>query len=158
MGGIAFFSGGVTFNSTTDHAGVARFASTSTFTGLVTLTGGATSAAVISCGTAPTQGQHLVNKTYVDGQAIGVGQTWQNVKLSRAVNTAYTNDTGRPIMVSVSCGSSQRLDPILVGAVDIGNIVNTTTTTSAFSFVVPSGITYQCGGAGDSFNIWCELR
>lgn len=55
VGGIAFFSGGVTFNST------------STFTGLVTLTGGATSSAVISCATAPTQGQHLANKTYVDG-------------------------------------------------------------------------------------------
>lgn len=134
VGQNAYFSGGVTFNA------------------------GASSAAVISCATAPTQGQHLANKTYVDGQAIGVGQTWQDVKLSRAANTVYTNTTGRPIMVSITCGSSQRLDPILVGGVDIGNIVSISTTTSCFSFIVPNNTTYQCGGAGDNFIQWCELR
>lgn len=92
VGGIAFFSGGVTFNSTTDHAGVARFASTSTFTGLVTLTGGATSAAVISCGTAPTQGQHLANKTYVDDmQRIGATR---HITLITNASQAITSTVG----------------------------------------------------------------
>jgi hypothetical protein len=39
--------------------------------GLATLAG-ATSSAIISCGTAPTLGQHLTNKTYVD-TSIGIG-------------------------------------------------------------------------------------
>jgi len=40
-------------------------AGTGKFSGLLTLAG-ATSSALISCETAPTQGQHLANKTYVD--------------------------------------------------------------------------------------------
>lgn len=169
VGGIAYFSGGATFASTTDHGGVARFAAGVTMSssldvggalrvGTLSTFAGITSSAVLSCATAPTQGQHLANKNYVDGLAIGVGQTWQDVKTSRAVNTVYTNTTGRPIMVSVTCGSSQRLDPINVSGLDIGNIVSISTTTIPFTFVVPNNTTYQCGGAGDSFTQWCELR
>lgn len=149
VGGIAFFSGGVTFNSTTN------------FTGLVTLTGGATSAAVISCGTAPTQGQHLVNKTYVDGQAIGVGQSWVDVTGSRAVATTYTNNTGKPIMVLITCRTGQRLDNNQVNGVSIGDIVSISTTTQNLTFIVPSGHTYSVGNTaltGRGFYIWSELR
>jgi hypothetical protein len=132
-------------------------ASGATFTGLITLAG-ATSSALISCATTPTQGQHLANKTYVDANDIGAGQTWQNVAASRAVNTVYTNNTGKPIMVCVTCGSSQRLDPILVDSVTVGDIVSISTTTIPFSFIVPNGSTYKCGGSGDTFSFWVELR
>ena len=33
---------------------------------------------------------------------IGVGQTWQDVTSSRALDTVYTNSTGKPIQVQVS--------------------------------------------------------
>lgn len=33
---------------------------------------------------------------------LGVGQTWQDVRTSRAANTTYTNTTGRPIVVTLS--------------------------------------------------------
>jgi hypothetical protein len=168
VGGVAYFSGGATFAGTTDHTGVARFAagvtaSTIDTTGAARFNGGVTASTldvsgVARCATAPTQGQHLANKTYVDSQDIGVGQTWENFTANRLVNTVYTNNTGKPIMVSVTCGSNQRLDPIYVGGVTIGNIVSISTTTTPFTFVVPNNTTYQCGGVGDSFNIWCELR
>jgi len=106
----------------------------------------------------PTLAAHLTRKDYVDANDIGAGQTWQDVKASRAVNTVYTNNTGKPIMVCVTCGSSQRLDPILVDSVTVGNIVSISTTTIPFSFIVPNGSTYQCGGANDTFAVWVELR
>lgn len=45
--------------------GALNVASTGNFSGLLTLAG-ATSSAIISCATAPTLGQHLANKSYVD--------------------------------------------------------------------------------------------
>lgn len=39
--------------------------------------------------------------------AIGAGQTWQDMTASRAKSTTYTNTTGRPITVSVSATGSQ---------------------------------------------------
>ena len=38
----------------------------------------------------------VATTAYVDNSAVGVGQKWSAV--SRAFNTTYTNDTGRPIM------------------------------------------------------------
>lgn len=35
------------------------------------------------------------------GNALGVGQTWQNMTGSRTNNVTYTNSTTKPIMVSV---------------------------------------------------------
>jgi hypothetical protein len=138
VGGIAFFSGGVTFN------------------GLVTLTGGATSAAVISCGTAPTQGQHLANKTYVDGQAIGVGQSWVNVTGSRTSATTYTNNTGKPIMVSVSTTSTSNVS-VYVSGVTIASHDTANAGPFNHSFVVPDGTTYSMTHLGTLRN-WTELR
>jgi len=111
VGGSLGVASGVTFTNSTDSSstttgalvvsggvGVAKklwvggtinaigglTASGATFTGLITLAG-ATSSAVISCATTPTQGQHLANKDYVDdlqriGSTIvvnGVGSTLQ---------------------------------------------------------------------------------
>ena len=108
--------------------------------------------------TSASNDKTLTTKDYVDANDIGAGQTWQDVKSSRAVNTVYTNNTGKPIMVCVTCGSSQRLDPILVNSVTVGDIVSISTTTIPFSFIVPNGSTYKCGGSGDSFSFWVELR
>jgi len=40
-------------------------------------------------------------KAYVDGNTIGIGQTWQDVSGSRSLGTTYQNTTGRPIAVNV---------------------------------------------------------
>ena len=76
----------------------ANTASTSASTGALVVTGGLgvgalstfagiTSSAIISCATAPTQGQHLANKTYVDGRAkqisiTAIGLTFGNTSLT----------------------------------------------------------------------------
>ena len=45
-------------------------------------------------------------KAYVDGKALGGGQTYQDVTASRAASTAYQNTTGRTIEVKVITGSA----------------------------------------------------
>ena len=37
---------------------------------------------------------------------VGVNQTWTDVTASRSAGTTYTNSTGKPITVSVSCPAS----------------------------------------------------
>lgn len=34
---------------------------------------------------------------------LGIGQTWQDVTGDRAINTLYTNTSGKPIMLSITC-------------------------------------------------------
>jgi hypothetical protein len=53
--------------------------------GLIT-TAGLTSSAILSCATAPTQGQHLINKTYADSLT-RIGAT---ISFSMVYETAYT--------------------------------------------------------------------
>jgi len=48
----------------------------------------------------------FVNPANAGALALGVGQTWQNVKGSRALATTYYNTTGKPITVNVRVTSS----------------------------------------------------
>lgn len=88
---------------------------------------------------------------------IGVDQTWQTFNSSqRASGTSYTNNTGRPIMVSVSLGAitSGASFSVVVDSVTIaaGTIYSNYIT---HSFIVPAGKTYvvTCGALS-----WAELR
>lgn len=89
--------------------------------------------------------------------AVGVGQTWQNLTASRAFNTTYTNDTGKPIMVychSSGTGSSA----IVVNGVTIGNFqANSSYVNGNGSFIVPNGDTYRINSSASISN-WSELR
>lgn len=95
---------------------------------------------------------------------IGVGQTWQDVLATRAVNTRYTNSTSRPIQVIVelysasgSAGISLLTDNetlLLARAV-----LNSTSTNQCISAIIPSGKNYYVSvGGGASLNGWRELR
>jgi hypothetical protein len=98
---------------------------------------------------------------------IGVGQTWQNVSGSRAINTTYTNTTGRPIVVN-AWG-----DGNVFGDVNIQIFVNSLLVDVAMasegssgggvgniSAIVPSGATYliNFNGGSPSLQGWTELR
>lgn len=93
---------------------------------------------------------------------IGVGQTWQAV--SRAVNTNYTNSTGRPIMVSA--GIYYGYDGTQAAAVVGGVTICTMRVYSCcgvavsvdypISFIVPAGATYRINGG--AVRAWAELR
>ena len=95
--------------------------------------------------------------------AIGVSQSWQSP--SRALNTSYTNTTGRPIMVSCSALSQSAANPVAV-VVNGVTILNSWTVDCCgvpqfsyfpLSFVVPAGASYQING-NLGFSIWAELR
>lgn len=114
---------------------------------------------------------------------VGVHQTWYNLTSSRYPGVVYTNTTGRPILVSVSCrvsastnkapplGGSGTISPVgggspasAVGAkyaslyvgdgVEVAHISDATGT-FVVSAVVPPGVGYFVLG---SVVIWTELR
>lgn len=90
-----------------------------------------------------------------DAQSLSQGQTWQNVSASRVGGTTYTNNTGRPIAVSiVDTGDGVRtltVDGVIVGFVNGGGIDN------SFFAIVPNGSSYVYT-AGATASVWTELR
>lgn len=95
-------------------------------------------------------------------QALGVGQTWQNVTGSRSLNSTYTNTTTRPIVVCVVNMYGDSADPLevyingsLLMSVDkgFGNITSDTT------FIVPPSATYRVTKSiFPNIQSWSELR
>jgi hypothetical protein len=97
----------------------------------------------------------------------GVGQSWVNVTSNRALQTVYTNSTGRPIMLAITNYFSQsnalvvRVDSF--GEVrDFGSAFNTggggTVGSPAFCIVIPIGATYTLPYSFWAFEYWWELR
>lgn len=100
-----------------------------------------------------------MTKSAAEGLMLGVGQTWQDVKASRALGTTYTNSTGKPIQVNATLtqGVGQGAT-ITVGGVVIGaNSIATGMNYHQPSFIVPNGATYSIACAG-SIMYWAELR
>lgn len=93
---------------------------------------------------------------------IGSGQTWQNVKDSRASGTTYTNSTGKPIMVIVTVqGSSGVVMSCTVGGVVLAyakDYFTGYTKEMPISFIVPAGATYSVTVSTGILGSWVELR
>ena len=91
---------------------------------------------------------------------LGDGQTWQNVKASRAINTTYTNSTGRTIYVVVGVKNNISNPQSWTFTIDGFSIseymweLTVDRATAIFSFPVPNGSTYRCNGN----SYWLELR
>jgi hypothetical protein len=101
----------------------------------------------------------LAELAVLSAQMIGVGQTWQDVSGSRAIDTAYHNTTGRCIMVSIT-GSGNGPPNAQVSAngaawVTVGGMASSGRVN--VSFVVPAGHYYRMNNGG-SFYFWAELR
>lgn len=93
----------------------------------------------------------------VDG--VGINQTPQDVTASRAVNTTYTNSTGKPILVAVTCAMAPNVQGYLtVGGVDVVNLFfsSSTSITSIATYIIPVGATYRLNAT--SMTKWTELR
>jgi len=92
------------------------------------------------------------------GSGLGVGQTWQDVSASRAVNTSYQNNTGKPILVSImqDWGSEQFLEvsPDNANWVKVG--VFNAKRKNNVQTIVPDKWYYRSGAF--SSGIWSELR
>jgi hypothetical protein len=95
---------------------------------------------------------------------VGISQTWQDVTVSRATATTYTNTTGKPILVMVAAANNVNLSwgqiiPTVGGIVlpDARALLNTCYAT--ICFVVPANLTYSLNTSGSiSVQSWCELR
>lgn len=107
-----------------------------------------------------------------DNNAIGVGQTWQDMKSDRVQGTTYTNSTGRPIVVSVSVTTNTRgggeselnlvghVDNTLVSANKLFSFNQNYETTGVI--IVPAGSTYKFEAQSSrnplTTTAWSELR
>jgi hypothetical protein len=95
-----------------------------------------------------------------DLKQIGVDQTWQDVTASRTSGTTYTNETGKPIQISiviVASGSSQG-NLVINGVTAVSSIVGAVNATHQYSFIIPNTNTYVLTLSGGSVNRWLELR
>lgn len=136
-----------------------------TITGAQRITGNAETATKL-------QTPQAINGVNFDGTAainlplLGYGQSWQNLKESRALNTVYTNSTDKPIMVMVSIGTSDDWgEPtVQVNSVKIARTLGYQSNGSGhwgmnISFIVPAGHNYQVLSINaNSCMEWAELR
>ena len=96
--------------------------------------------------------------------AFGVGQAWQDVTASRALNTTYTNTSGKPMAVTVYLNGSGTDITILFyvnNAVINKSSINTPSSDPQMNIfcIVPDGATYKVvGTGGDTLAEWKELR
>lgn len=89
---------------------------------------------------------------------LGVGQTWQDVKTSRAINTLYTNSTGKPIAVQIELGSTNGTQSFEVAGAQV--LPESSLTQPFYSVIVPTGATYKMAvvAGTPTINLWVELR
>ena len=120
---------------------------------------------VLGSDTPPTQGDELTRKDYVDGVAIGVGQTWQDMTASRAVATTYTNSTGRPIYVHIDCTNSIGGNGTLLNINGVVSLRSSRAVSAdgavSVAGIIPAGNTYSitaATGGTIALTLWAELR
>lgn len=119
--------------------------------GLVT----STQATAGTWATAPSLVQGMGGQALAAMQSLGYGQTWQDVKASRAAGTTYYNTTAKPIEVnwanSITGSKTFSVNGVIVGASDGTAYISTV------SAVVPVGGSYLAAAGAANF-IWSELR
>lgn len=91
--------------------------------------------------------------TIAQSTDLGVGQTWQNV--SRSLGSTYTNNTGRPIQISIfASGSSGSALALIIDGIEL---LRTNQSASLHvTAVIPNGSSYTMTAAG--LGSWKELR
>lgn len=95
-----------------------------------------------------------VNTKLNSNQALGIGQSWQNVTASRVTGVQYRNDTGRPIQVMINANfnsGSFLINGVSIPIYDGGEW-------GFVSAIIPSGHTYQANVSGVTIISWAELR
>jgi hypothetical protein len=158
-------TGATGFNGSTGATGFNGSTGATGFNGSTGATGlGATGATGFNGSTGATGFNGSTGATG-PGSGLGVGQTWQNVIGSRALDTTYTNTTGKPIQLAVQC-TTAGAGPGGYAAVTVDGL----TVSSCYSMyigvpvgvpnvIVPNGSTFSVTGAGTSvLAVWLELR
>lgn len=99
-----------------------------------------------------------------NNNAIGVGQTWQDMTASRVFSTTYTNTSGRPITISIAVGNNSPGGcAIDVDGVEVARYTETATNgpQNQMITVVPNNATYVLraySGAARVITLWAELK
>tara|TARA_R110000803_G_scaffold62961_1_gene123424 strand:- start:53 stop:880 length:828 start_codon:yes stop_codon:yes gene_type:complete len=99
--------------------------------------------------------------TSAENARIGVGQTWQNVKASRALGTTYTNSTGKPIQVSIVGNVGYTTASLYVAGLLVSQMTNQFGDRPLYSFlstIVPDGVSYYVTSPIFTILHWSELR
>ena len=96
-------------------------------------------------------------------QQIGVGQSYTNVTGSRVNGTAYTNSTGKPILVIIggsdASGQSFNLTVVVGGVTILTQGGSPAGNTQTSTFIVPDSTNYTITwNALANFSFWVELR
>lgn len=106
-------------------------------------------------------GERLAQAFTGQEQQVGVGQTWQDVIGSRAINTTYQNTTGKPIVVSVSGDPSStayfQVSVDNVTFVDVSTFTSVVAPTGLGPTMVPDTHYYRLSGTVSLLS-WAELR
>ncbi|WP_149938119.1 phage tail-collar fiber domain-containing protein [Acinetobacter baumannii] len=106
-------------------------------------------------GSANFDGSGNITINTISNNAIGIGQTWQDVKLNRAVRTTYTNTTGRPIQIFINANFDDGY--ITLNATKY--FVADAQAWGWINLIIPNGDTYMIEGSGDQRILtWAELR
>jgi len=98
---------------------------------------------------------------------VGGGQTWQDVKASRALATTYTNSTGKPIFVSIAVvwGNATGSVTLTIDGIIVQKFWSNPDSSDmslSVSAIVPNGSTYSVAQtsnvAAGVIEYWAELR
>jgi len=114
----------------------------------------------ISGGNMTVAGNTTFSGTVSGVDSLGQGQSWSDVKASRALSTTYTNSTALPIAVSVSTNTqnTSRVSITVDGSVRVHNGIYTSGDGQQGAVaIVPSGSTYLVATLG-GVQYWQELR
>lgn len=88
----------------------------------------------------------------------GTGQTVQDLTASRVLGTTYTNNTGRPIWVSVAVTltAGSTMTGTLNGIIACRGFAQDSASQAWSGFIVPNGATYSV--TGSTITSWVEVR
>lgn len=150
--GAPVFPNGIWVSSITDSAG----GNTATINGI---TPALASQAEAEAGTDNTKLlTPLRAKQQMIANALGWGQTWQDVTASRTNSTSYQNTTGRPIAVSLRVNNTGTVLQVSADNTNWVNISNSGGSVSGtVAAIVPSSHYYRFNGTGN-ITSWAELR
>lgn len=147
-------------------------------TQLATLTGGLVPATQLPAATTSVQGAVILNNTltstntnqaltaaqgkFLNDQAFGVGQTWQNLTSSRASGVTYTNTTGKPIQLSIVVRelNDTVIVTLKIGGVAVAHLPDLSRGNYGYqqlTAIVPTAQSYQLD-TSEIVSYWAELR
>lgn len=95
-------------------------------------------------------------------QTVGAGASgYVNQTANRAIGTAYTNNTGRPLVVAIDAVIAGGINAVIAdssGTLIYGGASNAGTTNRSFAMnaIIPPGASYELFNSTGTINIWLE--